>query len=225
MMCRSFTFARHAAHSMATMDPFPPTRLLSALALLVLTSCQTWPTTSRKASDSYAAEIEIMRAEAFLHRVADENGEALGEDLFMLRTQCLLRVENRSGKSQNVMSQFGSAFDDLRLRVRDEKGRRLATTTHTLWSDPLLEGQWFPLDKGTTDVELTSATLVGPAFADRDGFPLIIDEQLTQTIQLEYFGGFPGSDLSRAIQSNRVSVKIADRTTEVPRKPLPLPHV
>lgn len=207
------------------MDPFTPTRLLSALALLMLTSCQTWPTNSRSAADSYAAEIEIMRAEASLHRVADENGEAMGEDFFMLRTQCLLRVENRSGKAQNVMSQFGSAFDDLRLRVRDEMGRKLATTTHTLWSDPLLEGQWFPLQKGMTDVELTSATLVGPAFADKEGYPLIVDEELTQTVQLEYFGGFPGSDLSRAIQSNRVKVKIDDRTAEVPRKPLPLPHV
>ena len=200
-----------------------PVRFLLPLLPLAFASCQMWPTTAQRAEDAYPASIEILRAEASLHRVADENGEPLGEDFYMLRTNCLVRVENRSGKVQQVLSSFGSAFDDLRLRVRDEKGGRLATTSHTLWTDPLFEGQWYELREGPTEVELSSATLVGPAIPD-DDYPLIIARQLTQTIQLEYFGGFPGSDLSRAIQSNRVTVKVNDRTEEVPRKPLPLPN-
>ncbi len=205
------------------MNASAPIQKLFALSLLTLTGCQVWPSGTQMASDAYPASIEIVKAEASLHRVADANGQALGEDFFMLRTQCVVRVENCSGKTQSVLSHFGSAFDDLRIRVRDENGRRLATTTHTLWADPLLNGQWFPLAKGMTEVELSSATLVGPGLVD-DEYPLIIDRELTKTIQLEYFGGFPGSDLSRAIQSNRVVVKVADRTTPVPRKPVPLPQ-
>ncbi len=205
------------------MDANAPIRLLFALYLATLMGCQVWPTGSQTASDAYPASIEIVKAEAALHRVADANGEALGDDFFMLRTRCVVQVENRSGKTQSVLSHFGSAFDDLRVRVRDESGRRLVATTHTLWADPLLSGQWFPLAEGTTEVELSSATLVGPGLVD-DEYPLIIDRELTQTIQLEYFGGFPGSDLSRAIQSNRVVVKVADRTMAVPRKPVPLPQ-
>jgi hypothetical protein len=135
----------------------------------------------------------------------------------------VVRVENQTGKPQEVLSYFGSAYDDLRLRVRDVEGRKLATTTHTLWADPLLEGQFYRLKEGASVLELSSATLVGPAVPD-DEYPLIVDRDLTQTIQLEYFGGFPGSDIARAIQSNRVTVKIADRTAEVPRKPVPLPQ-
>ena len=155
--------------------------------------------------------------------MADLGADAERPDFFMLRTMCVVRVENNSGRAQEVLSYFGSAYDDLRLRIRDEQGRKLATTTHTLWADPLLDGQYYLLKEGTSVVELSSATLVGPAVPD-DEYPLIVDRDLTQTIQLEYFGGFPGSDLSRAIQSNRVTVKIADRTAEVPRKPVPLPQ-
>ena len=207
------------------MELFFPIRLLSSLALVTMVGCQVWPTGSVVSEDDYPASIEILRAEASLHRVAGEDGDPLGgeEDIFMLRTVCQVRVENRSGKALPVLSEFGSPYDDLRLRVRDEHGRKLATTTHTLWADPLIERQWYRLPEGATEVELTSATLVGPE-ALRDEFPLIIDRELTQTVQLEYFGGFPGSDLSRAIQSNQVTVKITDRTTEVPRKPLPLPQ-
>lgn len=197
-------------------------RILISLTLLMpLAGCQIFSRTSGE--DEFPASIEIVDAEASLHRVADPDDELMGDDFFMLRTQCVVRVENRSGNDQQVLSYFGSAFDDLRLRVRDEKGKKLTTTSHTLWTDPLLEGQWFELKEGTTIVELSSATLVGPAVPD-DDYPLIRDRDLTQTIYLEYFGGFPGSDLSRAIQSNRVKVKIADRTAEVPRKPVPLPR-
>ncbi len=195
---------------------------LLAAAVLLSAGCQILPNRT-SIEDEYPASIEIVEAEASLHRVADPEGEFMAEDFFMLRTLCVVRVENRSHKDQEVLSYFGSAFDDLRLRVRDEKGQKLATTTHTLWADPLVEGQWHRLRRGTTTVELSSATLVGPAVPD-DGYPMILDRNLTQVIQLEYFGGFPGSDLSRAIQSNRVSVKIADRTTEVPRRPVPLPQ-
>ena len=136
------------------MNASAPIQKLFALSLLTLTGCQVWPSGTQMASDAYPASIEIVKAEASLHRVADANGQALGEDFFMLRTQCVVRVENCSGKTQSVLSHFGSAFDDLRIRVRDENGRRLATTTHTLWADPLLNGQWFPLAKGMTEVEL-----------------------------------------------------------------------
>lgn len=173
--------------------------------------------------DAYAASIEIVEAEASLHRVAEPEGMELAGDFFMLRTSCVVRVENGSGRDQQVLSYFGSAFDDLRLRIRDENGEKLATTTHTLWTEPLIQGEWHRLKQGASVVELSSATLVGPAIPN-DEYPMIVDRELTQTIQLEYFGGFPGSDLSRAVQSNRVEVKIDDWTAEVPRRAVPLPQ-
>ena len=211
------------------MEPQTLFRVLSSLALLLpLVSCEILPRPTSSDSGAYPASIEIIEAEASLHRVANLPGmDDDEESVFMLRTICIVRVDNRTKKDQQVLSHFGSAFDDLRLRVRDERGAKLATTTHTLWADPLLEGQWFELKEGTTVVELSSATFVVDPDDGREiptDLPLIMASDLTQTIQLEYFGGFPGSDLARAIQSNRVTVKIADRTAEVPRKSVPLPQ-
>lgn len=197
-------------------------RCVVTLPGLFLLGCET-TSNPRGLEEEFPASIEIVEAQASLHRLADPEGDLMADDFYMLRTRCVLRVNNRSGKEQEVLSYFGSAFDDLRLRVRDAAGQKLATTTHTLWSDPLQEGQWHLLRIGETTVELSSATLVGPAVPD-DDYPMIVDSALTPEIQLEYFGGFPGSDLARAIQSNRVSVKIADRTTEVPRRQVPIPQ-
>ena len=197
-----------------------PGLLAVSLALGLAAGCRTFPSWSSTHQGEYPASIEIVEAEASLHRLGDP--DPLGDDFFMLQTTCLVQVENQTGRAQEVLSFFGSAFDDLRLRLRDEQGRKLTTTTHTLWVDPLLEGRWYRLEKGTTMVELSSATLVGPEMPD-EGYPMIRDRELTQIIQLEYFGGFPGSDLPRAIQSNRVTVKIADRTGEVQPEPMPLP--
>jgi hypothetical protein len=194
-----------------------------SVVLLLLTSCQLLRQPAANGDAAYAASIEIVEAEASLQRVVEPEGIAFEEDFFLLRTSCVLRVNNRSGRDQEVLSFFGSAFDDLRLRIRNEQGEKLTTTTHTLWTEPLIEGQWHPLKRGITMVELSSATLVGPGVPD-DEYPMIIDRDLTQVIHLEYFGGFPGSDLARAVQSNQVKVTISDRTTEVPRRPVPLPQ-
>lgn len=144
------------------------------------------------------------------------------QDMFVLQVESDLEVSNRSGKEQQVLSQFGSPFDDIRLRIRDKDGKRLVSTSHTLLMDPLLEPQWTPLNEGLTQVRLVSAVPVLP-WPPADESPFILAGQLTKEIQVEFFGGFPGSDLSRALQSNRVKVEIDDRTVVVPRKTLPVP--
>ncbi len=200
--------------------------LLCSAWVVALASCSTLPILGPTEDPTTTpAALKILNAEASLHRVATEDGgdDFAEEEYFILRTMCRLRVENRSGKTQQVMSFFGSAYDDLRLRVRNESGQRLATTTHTLWVTPLLEGQWFPLPEGASVVELSCATLVGAPLPD-DDLPVISPSQLTQTIQLEYFGGFPGSDFTRAFQSDSITVKISDRTAEVPRRSVPVPQ-
>ena len=196
--------------------------ILSQLAILTLmTGCQVSVPFRGNAGKDQPATVEIIEAEASLHRLADLDGEPMPEDLYVLRTSCMVKVTNNTGRDQAVVTFFGSPYDDLRLRVRDANGSRLATTSHTLLLEPVHGEQWFELAKGTTVVQLNSATPVGPAIPDPE-FPFITDKKLTPTIQLEYFGGFPGSDL-RATQSNRVQVTIDDRTATVPRKPLPLP--
>ena len=188
--------------------------------MAALTGCQSF--SGRPPSDAYPASLEIVEAQASLHRFADEEGEPLGDDLYVLQTSCVLKVRNTSGRDQEVVTEYGTAYDDIRLRIRSSDGLKLVTTSHTLMMDPLVEQQWTVLQKGATIVELVSATPVGPPGFKED-FPYIVDKTLTPTIQLEYFGGFPGSDLSRATQSNRIDVKIDDRTADVPRRSLPLP--
>ena len=196
-------------------------RTLSLLAVFALTGCQiSMPYRGANANNTLAM-VEIIEAEASLHRLADLGGEPMPEDLFVLRTSCRVKVTNNSGKNQAVMTYFGSPYDDLRLRIRDSDGSRLATTSHTMLLEPVHEVQWYELGKGSTVVQLNSATPVGPAIPDPE-FPFITDKKLTPTIMLEYFGGFPSSDL-RATQSNRVQVEVDDRTAVVPRKSLPLP--
>ncbi len=201
-----------------------PLRCYALLLCTALTGCQGTFWRDPAPEDAYAATIQILDAEASLHRTTDETGEPTNE--FVLLTACDVKVENNSGKSQKVLSYFGTPYDDLRLRIRDVNGKRLTATSHTIWLVPMPEGVWLDLERGESVVRLEAATPVGPQdFAAylEDEIPFIIDSELTPTIQLEFFGGFPGSDLSRAIQSNRVTVQIGDRTAEVPRKPIPLP--
>ena len=194
---------------------------LSLLAVLALTGCQVSTPFRSSNARHQSVTLEIIEAEASLHRLADFDGEPMPEDLFVLRTSCVVKVTNHTGKDQAVVTFFGSPYDDLRLRVRDADGSRLVTTSHTLLLEAVHDEQWYELANGTTVVQLNSATPVGPAIPDPE-YPFITNKELTPTIQLEYFGGFPGSDL-RATQSNRVQVKVDDRTAIVPRRPLPLP--
>lgn len=190
-------------------------RFLAAFFALSLSGCGLMQGVHAP-SEAYDATIELLEAEATLHRLAGADNEA-EKEYFVLRTSCVLKVSNNSGRSQMVASQFGSAYDDLRLRIRDDKGKRIATTAHALLMEPAPEQQWHVLDKGETFVELTTATPVGPEPVDRQ-LPFIQEKELTQSIQLEYFGGFPGADL-RAVQSNRLTVTIKDRTADAPQRP------
>lgn len=206
--------------------PLMMLRTFTCLSLLPFLGCQ-WARRSGETpagpDEAYPVSLSVVAAEASLHRLADPDAEDdLLQDMFVLQVECDLEVSNRSGKEQEVLSQFGSPFDDLRLRIRDKDGNRLVSTSHTLLMDPLLEPQWTRLSEGVTTVRLVSAAPVLP-WPPEDESPFILASRLTKVVQVEFFGGFPGSEISRALQSNRVTVEIDDRTLVVPRKTLPVP--
>ncbi|MEM7387649.1 MAG: hypothetical protein AAF514_22160, partial [Verrucomicrobiota bacterium] len=178
--------------------------LLFLVAFLLPSCAQVRFPTRQPTHTDFPATIEIVEAVATLHRLVPDPDNPM-DDLFVLTTFSGLKVRNQTGKPIPVTSQFHSAYDDLRLRIRDGNGRRLVTTSHTLAQRPAPIPQRFVIPEGESFIQLVCATPVGSK-APREDFPYIRSTDLTKTVQLEFFGGFPGSGLNRAVQSNRVVV-------------------
>ncbi|HUF61414.1 MAG TPA: hypothetical protein VMN36_05015 [Verrucomicrobiales bacterium] len=161
--------------------------------------------------------LELIDATATLDRIVDPGEDPFSEDVFILTTVCSLRLENLAPEALEVWSYFFSPFDDFRLRIFNRTGDLLGVSSHVFTQEPRGEAMAFLIPEGTSFVRLVCTTPVSPKPIGGD-LPFIPAPALTEQIQLQYIGGFPGSTLRGTVESNRLSLPIQDRTAD-PQSP------
>jgi hypothetical protein len=168
-----------------------------------------------------AVRLELLDATATLDRVVDPGEDPFSEDVFLLTTVCSLRLENLASQAFQVSSYYYSPFDDFRVRIFSRAGELLTVSSHIFTQEPRDEPMAFVVPEGTSFVRLVCVTPVSQRPIGEE-LPYIAAPTLTQEIQLQYVGSFPGSIVRGTVESNRLSVPILDRTFD-PQAPRNLP--
>ncbi len=199
--------------------------LLASVAVSLLACCAsidrpgTVPDLTTAAS---TVRLELLDASATLDRIVDPGQDPFSEDVFILTTVCSLRLENLAPESLEVWSYFYSPFDDFRLRIFNRNGDPLTVSSHVFTQERRDDAMAFLVPEGTSFVRLVCVTPVSQRPMG-DEFPFIPASALTEQIQLQYMGGFPGSILRGTVESNRLSVPIQDRTADLQTPETPPP--
>ncbi|HEY3358023.1 MAG TPA: hypothetical protein VGQ83_32540 [Polyangia bacterium] len=156
-----------------------------AVLAAAVCACAPEPTGARREPAAAGPPVEVMLVRA------SASGEA--HDL-LVRVTATLR--NRSGAPLTVRSNFGGVFDGLTLVATAADGRELARQAYIYHQSPYAQDTPYVLPPGDTTRELV--------------FPLAALKDPPAVVRLRLVGGLPGTPITAGLQSQVVTVAVAD---------------